>query len=252
MSRINFIPAFKYCFRSMITGVSVFLLIMLVVTAAVAVTANISIRINGDITLMFNAFETAAAIAAFVIGIVSIREDMRLLNQYGIGRRTAFLSEISVAIVIMMIMSVAGILIASLGSSMAVDNKNVMINTLYSFFYPQRVESLPPAIVFLETLTWNFMIYLSAFFTGLFISLMFYRLSKIWKVVAAIGLPVLFLVILPTVLVKSLPGLVIYIFSIDSFSDPWTGIMIGLGNSIVFGLGSWLLIRRAPIKSALK
>lgn len=252
MNSMNFKPAFRYCFRNMITGVAAFLIIMLTITIAIAVTANISIRLSGDITIMFNAFETAAAIASFVIGIVSIREDMRLLIQYGVGRRTAFLSEIAVAVMITMIMSVAGILIALIGGSLAAGNENIVINTLYSFIYAQRAALLSPTAIFMETFLWNFIIYLSAYFTGMFISLMFYRLSKVWKVIAAIGLPILFLVILPTVLVKSLPGLVIYIFSIDSFTNPWTGIKIGFLNSIVFGIASWLLMIRAPIKPALK
>lgn len=252
MTNINFKPSFKYCFLNMISGVSVFLLIMLIITAAVAITANISIRLNGEIAIMFNAFETAAAIAAFVIGIVSIREDMRLLMQNGVGRRTAFLSEIAVAVVTMAIMSLAGILIARIGGVLAADNDNVMIDTLYSFLFTQRVHALAPAVIFGETFLWNLMIYLSAYFTGMFISLLFYRLSKIWKIVAAIGLPALFLIILPTVLVKSLPGLVIYIYSIDSFYDPWTGIMIGSGNTLVFCIASWLMIRRAPIKPGIK
>ena len=253
MKHLHIKRALIYKIKDSVIGIGIFYAIMVIVTMAF-VTGSLRFIINldgtnGTSSSSFNGFGVAAIIGVFVIGIVSIREDLRLFLQNGTGRQTVFVVESLAAVLISAVLAIGGEILVSIASALVRSYDRIMINDLYHLIYTEGSTRSMTMMTHIESVLIFFVFFICANIAGTFISLVFYRLNKIWTVIVAVGVPLF--------LIFGLPVLISY-FNISfaapaAFlsSSPWALIAFALLLSLVISLFNWLLLRRAPIKAVV-
>lgn len=248
MNTMNLKPAFEYHFKDLFKSVCTYFLIILLVFAAIII---FSFSDSGDGSAAVGAFGMATGITLFVIGICSPRDHLRLCIQMGVGRLTAFVSEVMSVVAVSLCLAVAGEVMMTIGQAIVAGRENVMISDMYQLIYVGfEVDTLTFGQHLLSLIT-TALISVSAYAVGAFLSLVFYRLNKTWRVVVAVGVPVFALIIFPTVLART------------GLSDEYANLMFGVfrwltasfGNFVLFfaaiivlaAIFNWLLTRKAPI-----
>lgn len=197
---------------------------------------------------MTGAYEMAAAITIFVFGICSIREDMRLASQNGVGRNSAFIGAALASLTVALALAVAGELLCVVFGLFARGMDNVDVRTLYEVLYQNGrtgfVERLNSVLVAFSA---NSMCILF----GCLLSMLFYRLTKIWRVLVSVAAPILMFTVLPVALVRAgLLNASFVRFLIRVASSPYTFSAAMLILALVNAVLGWLLMRRAPIRAA--
>lgn len=127
------------------------------------------------------------------------------------------------------------------------------ITDLYQEIYCGWTQRQLSFVQHIESAFFSVSMLLCGNMADMFISSMFYRLSKVWTVIAAIGAPVLLFTVLP--IIVSIPVVAQALAPIAASVGEW--LLIGPWNAVlclllaaVIGAGlCWLLIRRAPIKA---
>lgn len=176
---IRFQPAFRYDLRNMMRGAGIYLLAMALIKVFFAV---LTVQISGQGSFSGIGFSSAAF--ALVMGIACVREDLRLLTQHGVTRRTAFLAELAALAVMAAGLAAAGALFIAAEGPGATD--------LYRLIYMET--GLAGTLTIgqrAESFLINFGLMLLLGMLGQFGSLLFWRLNKFWTVVVAVGAPVL-------------------------------------------------------------
>ena len=84
---MNFLPIFKYRLKDDLKAVGVFLLVTLLCT--VLVIYGVLIMVSAIDERVVSNFSIALTVFSFVIGIVTVREDLRLGIQNGVSRGTS-------------------------------------------------------------------------------------------------------------------------------------------------------------------
>ena len=82
--------AVRYGIHNYLRAAGILLLVMLLVPLALWV----MLAMLGGSGSNFNGYSLSVGVFGFVLGMVGIRENLRMLNQNGVSRRTAFLAEI--------------------------------------------------------------------------------------------------------------------------------------------------------------
>ncbi|NLF79691.1 MAG: hypothetical protein GX572_00700 [Clostridia bacterium] len=253
MAKLRLKTAFQYCLRDGLTTIAIFFGIMVAVHAALAIAILIFARPGstmGNISL----YESAAMITLFVTGIVAVRENLRLLIQHGIGRRTAFISQIGVAATLSLIAALAGGVL--IGVSQTLLSGSLQIQ--YLSFYQMTFNSGQIAAgwgAHLIAAALGFAVYFTGYLLGMLVSLIFYRLPKPWKVVVAAGVPVFFVLIVPLSVATS-AGKAIFSWLAEplarlidfAFRAPGNYLGVSLLFAILVACFCFLLMRRAPIR----
>lgn len=256
MRKMNIRPAYRYRILASLRGAGIFYGVMILVTAAVAVSfIKTTISFGGETSSgSFSSYGASACIMAFVFGICYVREDLRLCIQHGIGRRTVFVSELLSALSICIIVAVAGELLLATAQAVTAEYKNLQISDLYQGIYADwKLRELSLGQHF-ESMLLNLSMLLGAYMAGMFISLTFYRLNKVWKIIVAVGAPVLLFVGLPILLNATGPapkmGRMMAGFMDWVLSSPWAWVFVFMLGAVALAILNWLLIRHAPIKAA--
>ncbi|HRW56222.1 MAG TPA: hypothetical protein P5185_00430 [Oscillospiraceae bacterium] len=243
--KMNIKPAFRYQFDVFFKGSAITFLVIMAAIAALMVT---SIYISADTTtISFTGYGITAVIFLFIMGIVNIRSDLRLCLQYGVSRRTSFVSEILAVLSVSAILAAAGELLTGIAQAFSAGNSQFLIADLYQLIYvgPDAV-SLSFGQHILSMLLNTSLTFCACLF-GMFFSLMFWRLNKVWTVVAAISIPVLINVV-PILLSRLGINLILLINWIGA--SPFNFVLFFLLLAALFGAVNWLLLRRANIKEA--
>lgn len=249
MNRMNIGPALKYKIKGSIVSIAIFYLIMVLVTAAFIIGAiNIRVNVDGNSYSSFSGFGIAAAIFMFITGIVAVREDLRLFMQNGIGRRTAFAAQLMAAAVSAAVLAVMGEILLKISQGFIKDKPNLVISDFYYIIFAEKNISRNLFVQSLESVAVYLAMFICAYMAGVFISMMFYRLNKIWTVVVAVGVPVFIFIGLPIIISRldiSLRRPVEFVLGSPVI---YIGFYFIIGLAIAFC--SWLLLRRAPVKPA--
>ena len=217
--------------------------------------------------------EFATTIFLFVAGLNAFKAQFRLFLQNGLSRKTLFTGF------------VAGLLI--LAASMTVIDLAFGwfrgLFTPYQTQYMDRFGSLYAnkysLAALADGLLWSFLSYATAGMTGFLITSLYYRMSKAWKLIVSIGIPMLVFVGIPLIdglytngaitafginvlafafgigvtidLSNGLAGLLSTFFR--QLEDgiplyPYRAILFSIICTAVTGTVSFLLIRRATVK----
>jgi len=254
MNTMNIRPAFIYKFRETIKIIVIFLGIMAAILTGVIYLVSLNLGNDNAVSGSLSAFMTVTANMLFVVGIATIREDIRLMMQNGIGRRTVFTVELLLILSASLILAVAGDVFIAIGHTVTADWQGFFITDLYQLLYANEGNYKMSFVQHFESIAFAFSIYVCATLAGILISLIFYRLNKIGTIVLAIGAPLFFFVVLPITLNRTgvgyyLKPLLVAIFEFIH-SSPWAFMLCSLLTSIIIGIFSWLLMRRAPVKPA--
>ncbi|MEA5059125.1 MAG: hypothetical protein VB049_03680 [Candidatus Pelethousia sp.] len=247
MKRMNLKAALLYDLWTSLRSIRIFIIVMALVWLAGLIMA---VGLGSD-SLHLNGFEVAAAIFAFVTGIVSVREDLRLFLQNGCGRPTTFVLQLILAVFLAIVLAVTGGLLLELfrlvSGWVAPQIKIVSIYQLMGM-----AEGKNRVAAMLSGMGYIFFQSLPACLGGMAVSLLYYRLNKLGKVAVSIAVPVTLFIGIPVYLgthpvvahaLASLIGGFIHAFS----STLALTAVLSFALAIFFALGSWLLLRRAPV-----
>jgi len=242
--KTNLKPAFRYQFNSFIRGSGIIYLILI---AIVAISMVGNIYTNGNFFVSFTGYSITIAIFMFVMGIVNIRNDLRLCLQYGVSRRTSFVSEILTVMSAAVILAAAVEVLTVVTQLLTVNNSNLFVADIYQLIYVGTdIPSLSLSQHALSAL-FNTSLMFAASLGGMFFSLMFWRLSKVWTIIVAVSIPVLINVV-PMLLYRIGVDLTPFIRWLTS--SPFCFVVFFLLFAALLGIIDWLLLRRANIKEA--
>lgn len=226
---------------------AIFFLVIIALSVFSIVTA---LRANAGTSSM-SAFGMAASITIFVTGICAVREHLRLCLQLGAGRPTAFISELIAAVITSIALSLIGEVILAVCQAIVAGRDNIVFSDMYQVLYIGMDARTMTFGQHLLSAAFNTSLCLSGYAAGAFLSLLFYRLSKIWRIVVAVGIPVLIIFGIPGFIAKFGFGSQ-FSQSVMDFME-WIGksagnfILLFVGIAIIFAAINWLLMRRAPV-----
>lgn len=224
----------KACLRSM----GIFALVVAAIWLVNITLVGVSVG-KGRMTL--GGMDSPVVIFCFVAGIISVREDLRLFLQSGRSRKTVFLCQCFCAVYF----------------AVALSLWNVALMTGVSALVRLVTPGITVTIASMGTGMWSSMAYalvlcIAAFFLGMCISLIYYRLSKLGRVVFSVAVPGGLFVGLPLLASRYegvgqwFVGLIQWL--LRTFPEPLVLTSVcALFTVAVCGLGSWLLLRRAPV-----
>lgn len=246
MSNMNFKPAFLYRFRDSANGAAVFLGIFTLVMAATICLTATSVSTGQGGTIMGYGF--AACIVMFVFGICTVREDLRIMMQNGIGRRTIFFVELAAAAVVSLGLSVCGELMLMLARLIAGGRSGLTITDIFPVLFTQSATGAMTAGEHMLSILFATLLLCCASYGGMLISLFFYRLPRPWNIVAAIALPLLFVNSIPLVAGPFLPVVdALFELMFHSVGSVFCSMLVCAALCAIL---SWLLLRRAPVQMA--
>ena len=117
-----------------------------------------------------------------------------------------------------------------------------------------RSAVLSPFGMHMESLVFNFAAYFMAMSIGYLITVVFYRMNKLGKLAVGAGLPVLFLIILPTLDAMLFKGLITenvlnFLFRVLGLTvgNPMYAVASFFVVAAIMLTASWLIMRRTPL-----
>ena len=190
--------------------------------------------------------EMTASIFLFAIGLNFYKEEFKFGLVNGCSRKTIFSAGILSLLSLAGLMAVVDTLTTKV--MMALFDYKPMIERIYNRNYGTITGML-------EGFLWAFAIYSLVAVTGYFITILYYRMNKLMKVVVSVGIPLLFMMVLPYldsyldgVIYRTIWNFILRVFGLYNTVNPYIAIASFFGGVIIFSGLSFLLARRAPIK----
>ncbi|MEA4889968.1 MAG: hypothetical protein VB070_10950 [Clostridiaceae bacterium] len=243
---MNIKPAFRYQMKSYLKGGITIYLILMAIIAALLI-GLINVRSSTATTVSFSGISITTAIFLFVTGIVNIRSDLRLCLQYGVSRRTSYISELLVIGSISAVLAAAGELLSGVIQLITAHDQQFLMSDLYQLIFLGSEKTTLNFSQHILSALINVGLMSAACLFGMFFSLMFWRLNKFWTVVAALSIPVL-LNVVPILI--SVSGLDLKPFLKWVVSSPFCLILSFILMAAFFGIINWLMLRKANIREA--
>lgn len=251
MSNQGLLSAFRYRFTGTVKSVAVFFLIILAIMTILVSLAFCSASEGMHVTSSFTGFGIAAMVTVFVLGITTIREDFRLLMQNGLGRKTIFTSQILALLVIALLLAVTGELLTAIFQVVAGNGSSLQISDFFYMIYFPETRWDPPLAARIQNVLLSFGLYIWAYLTGMFFSLLYYRLNKTSTILVSVGVPLFFTVGLPLMVSRRMiPIFVTDAVAVFFRAAAQTLFLAFIAMSVILGMVNWLLLRRAPVKPA--
>ncbi len=208
---------------------------------------------NGElinIVAGFSGFTFSAAIAMFVLGIVTIRENLRLLIQNGVGRKTAILSEFITNLLISFVFAVFGETSIYFFAELSKNKQGLNFTDLYELMFESIDTVGMPFVEHIKAVLFMTALFFLVSCGGMLISLVFLRLSKIMKIVVGVGTPILLLILIPISISAFgwFDWLGRALQSVLNFaSNPTGAIVVLLSMGIITAIINWFIVQRAAI-----
>lgn len=248
---MNFLPIFKYRLKDDLKAVGVFLLVTLL--CMVLVIYGIMIMVSEIDDRVVSNFSIALTVFSFVIGIVTVREDLRLGIQNGVSRGTS-LAACFTANVVASLAAALGVTLVEWLSVTTQSTTNAALVSFYAMIYGEDASLAGQLRSFLLSFVWSG----SAVFVGSFLSLIYWRLSKFWRWVVSLGMGAAALLLLNAAIIlllnasKASAGFLGWLLSFIRWlgEAPLNLVVFLAGIAAAFAIFDWLLTRRAPITAA--
>ena len=235
---------FKYQLRDMIRSTGIYYLVILLILA-LSLLSVITIRFNGGSANM--PFRFISGWFLFVIGLCTFKEYFLYFVQNGVSRRSFFVSKL-------LAMGTLCVLVALVDSLLVLVCSQLFPGNYFQF----TSLSGEDAHSYLPSLCYAICQNLLIFAAGSFITVLYYRLNKVGKLIVSIGVPALLLFGLPILLV----GTAVSESSFLSILVRWIAdalawifdalervCLLCLALTAVILICTWLLQRRAAVKS---
>ena len=253
---MNIKAGFKYRFNNSMHGAIIMnaIVIVLVILAAVC-----CVTLEGFNTAFTGSYEMVAAIMLFVYGVVTIREDLRLANQCGRGRNTAFVTNTLSNVASAAVFAVACQLISTAVSFFVRNLDGFKFATFWTMtyfgdFFPVYTLSFGEH---LASVLADFGIFTAASMCGVFCSALFYKVPSKWTAVTGVafgvaigmGIPSLISAIVLLANISAgfgafLEGLVYLIFV-----TPVNLAISALVFAVIVAAVNYLLVRRVAVRA---
>ena len=240
---MNFLPIFKYRLKDDLKAVGVFLIVTLLCMVLVIYGIMIMVsEINGRV---ISNFSIALTVFSFVLGIVTVREDLRLGIQNGVSRGTS-LAACFTANVVASLAAALGVTLVEWLSVATQNTTNAALVSFYAMIYGEDLSLSGQLRSFLLSFVWSG----SAVFVGSFLSLLYWRLTKLWRWIVSLGMGAALLLLMNATLIVG--GFMDAVLSFFRWlgEAPLNLSMFLVGVAVVFAVFDWLLTRKAPITAA--
>ena len=192
---MRFAPIFKYRMRDCLISVGVVMLVMVVMTVlscfGIVTFGGYEQSVDGVVTESFATmnFTMPYVIFMFVVGIVTIREDMRIGIQNGAGRTTSFLANLACLAATALLLNLNCLVFYKLWALLDTD---LIIIDLYSMAFLQEMtpDTLGEMLMCFITGT---AASLALAGCGVMLSLVYWRLGKAGKWILSLGMGAAFI-----------------------------------------------------------
>lgn len=240
---MNFLPIFKYRLKDDMKAVGVFLIVTLL--CMVLVVYGIMIMASEINDRVVSNFSMALTMFSFVIGIVTVREDLRLGIQNGVSRGTS-LAACSTANVVASLAAALGVTFVEWLSAATQEATNATLVSFYAMIYGEDLSLSGQLRSFLLSFVWSG----SAVFVGSFLSLLYWRLTKLWRWIVSLGMGAALILLLNAAVISG--GFMDKVLAFLRWlgEAPMNLGVFLIGVAAVFAVFDWLLTRRAPITAA--
>lgn len=223
-------------------------------------TGVLSVKLNIDLPGEFHGsvvgIELCSLIFLFIVGICYLGESLPLLMQNGVSRRTVFLGTILSQTVIALGMACLDRALAYLlYRVLTLIDAPVGAISLFDLLYGPPLLSYDPTYFTLRTLIPGIGFYFSFLAIGMLIWCIYARLHKRGRIAISIAVPVILIYGLAILDKYIIPGAVLN--ALRHFVDwsvtlgvelPFAALGLELALTVVLWGGSWLLLRRMPLK----
>ena len=199
--------------------------------------------------------ELASVIFLFVGGLNMFRETFRLSMQNGVSRKSIWSGTVLSFLTVGGGMALIDTVTRLVGVNFA-SRYNVEFQGLYDLLCADRSAKNSMIQNAFEGFLLNFCFYMAALAIGYFITVGYYRMNKIAKIIVSIGVPGLYIFVLPFAdlllfkgtLTNAIVKAILFSFGGTNGDNPYFAMGSGLLISAVFLGLTYLMVRRAPIK----
>ena len=247
----RFSLAFRYEIGNYIRAIGVLWLVMALIPPAMMALAYFLGGRTAS-TTSFNGYSLAVGVFGLVLGMVSLRENQRVLNQNGVSRRSAFLSDVAALAVAAVLVAVGTTVIMGTYRAILSGEGRVLISDIYQLLYEPSgggLGGLARGAVLSAVLGWM----LAGL--GQLCSALYWRLNKPATVAVSVGAPLALILAVnwlggtATPLKEAiLRG--VYGFALFLSRSPWNLAAVLLVMGAAFFAVTWPLLRRAGIRAA--
>ncbi len=252
---MNLKPSFQYQLTDHLKSILFYYIIIICVFSVIICTTFVTVSSN----VSFNGLEVATLVFLFVSGLCAFRENFLMLEQNSVSRKVIFYSRILTAVTICLIMAIIDKILLTIFAAVAMSSgDSIVVVSLFDLIYGANGGVVSSVGMQLIGFLFNFCFYITVFAFGYFITVLFYRLNKPGKVAVGVGVPVFLCIVLPILNSTLADGKIgrAYVkfvefsmgLSAAGPANPAHAITSWLVYAAVFGLFSWLLLRRAVVK----
>ena len=247
--------AFRYEVRNYFRAAAILWLAMALIPAAMMAIAYF---LAGETAAesSFNGYSVAVGMFGLVLGMVSLRENQRVLNQNGVSRRSAFLADVAALAVAAVLVAVGVSVIMGAYQAVLGGQGRLLITDLYQVLYEgpsagTGIGGLARGAIFSAVVGWM----LAAL--GQFCSALYWRLNKFWTILVSVAVP-LALIFGSAPLVSWMDTTSAGQAAVEALAafgrflaaSPWNAAAVLLAMGAAFFAVTWLLLRRAMIRPA--
>lgn len=175
-------PALKYYLYQGMRALGVFFAVIII--SMVVIPAVIALSLDGHTEVAFGGLGLGSVIMFLVLGIIVMRENIKLFLQNGCGRPTLFIADILGSLLLALMMAVICMLLPRIFTSVHIDT-GLRIGEMLLF---RHSSSALPTVQYALL---HFCGLLLAWRVGMFISLIYYRLNLVGQVIISVAVPVL-------------------------------------------------------------
>ncbi|PYG87249.1 hypothetical protein LY28_02154 [Ruminiclostridium sufflavum DSM 19573] len=207
-----------------------------------------AVNIGSSNEIGFVSGAEASAIFLFVCGLNSFKRNYLYLSTNGITRKAQFYGFLISSVIIAAVMSAIDTGTAN------VINIFIDYNPMFYQAYTEFAAEASQLAVIMMSFLWNTVNYMLALASGYFITVLYYRMSKLLKIIVSVGVPALFIIgspVLSVFLIKAgyLDKLTAVLkFLTNGNGNPSMGVIIALAETVIVAILAYLLVRRVPVK----
>ncbi len=196
-----------------------------------------------------NGIEIATAIFIFIIALNSFKSSFYFSQGNNVSRNSFILGTVKSGVIISAMLALI----------------DIIINRIYNLFIicPTNFDTLYGRVVYgvnnnwefmlnhsvvtsLESYLWNFAIYVFLFMLGLVITMIYFRLNKLWRIIVS-SIPFIIIMVLNNISEHNSDKIIEFIGDILGINNknPYIAMLIFIMMSILLIAMQYLLIRRA-------
>ena len=245
--KMNIKPSLRFQLTDLLKSSLTFFVTIVVITIFIPL-IQLAVGDAGEVS--FGGYAVIAGIYFFVVGIVAPISYVRIDIQMGVSRGTSFTVQLMAVVIAAAVLSVAGELMGVIVHLFNADGDSFFMGIYQLMYSDGEALSFGGHLV---SICLNMCIGIFSYVSGMFYTLLFWRLNKAWSIVAALALVVVINLVINvgafTPIMPFVSRLAIAFFDAVSKS-PVPLIIFFLVFSLVLSGIEWLLLRRAYIRTS--